>query len=142
MARHACRDLGATARRWHTSRGGRKPDRRWHSRVVGRDFWFHDFVTDGWTSLAGVLDEANAALRGGKSAAPRVWPTGFDPLDAYLGGGLRAGELTLIGGPQGLGKTTWALQMMRNMAAAGAAVSYFSFEHDEQTLLERLICIE
>jgi len=71
-----------------------------------------------------------------------VWPTGFDPLDAYLGGGLRAGELTLVGGPQGLGKTTWALQMMRNMAAAGAAVSYFSFEHDEQTLLERLICIE
>jgi replicative DNA helicase len=31
---------------------------------------------------------------------------------------------------------------MRNMAAAGSAVSYFSFEHDEQTLLERLICIE
>jgi replicative DNA helicase len=109
---------------------------------VGDDFWFHDVVTDGWMSLAGVLDEANAALRGGRSAAPRVWPTGFDPLDAYLGGGLRAGELTLIGGPQGLGKTTWALQMMRNMAVAGAGVAYFSFEHDRQTLLERLICIE
>jgi replicative DNA helicase len=99
-------------------------------------------VTDGWTSLAGVLDEANSALRGGRSAAPRVWPTGFDPLDAYLGGGLRAGELTLVGGPQGLGKTTWALQVMRNMASAGASVAYFSFEHDQQTLLERLICIE
>lgn len=109
---------------------------------MGRDFWFHDLVTDGWTSLAGVLDEANAALKGGHSAAPRVWPTGFDPLDAYLGGGLRAGELTLIGGPQGLGKTTWALQMMRNMASAGSSVAYFSFEHDRQTLLERLICIE
>jgi replicative DNA helicase len=109
---------------------------------VARVFCFHDSVTDGWTSLAGVLDEANAALSGGRSAAPRVWPTGFDPLDAYLGGGLRAGELTLVGGPQGLGKTTWALQVMRNMAAAGSAVAYFSFEHDQQTLLERLICIE
>ena len=99
-------------------------------------------MTDGWTSLAGVLDEANTALRGGRSAAPRVWPTGFDPLDAYLGGGLRAGELTLVGGPQGLGKTTWALQIMRNMAAAGSSVAYFSFEHDQQTLLERLVCIE
>ena len=99
-------------------------------------------MNDGWTSLATVLDQANTALRAGRSAAPRVWPTGFDPLDAYLGGGLRAGELTLVGGPQGLGKTTWALQMMRNMAAAGSAVSYFSFEHDQQTLLERLICIE
>jgi replicative DNA helicase len=88
------------------------------------------------------MQQADKQLRAGRSAAPRVWPTGFDPLDAYLGGGLRAGELTLLGGPQGLGKTTWALQMMRNMAAAGSTVSYFSFEHDQQTLLERLVCIE
>ena len=99
-------------------------------------------MRDGWTTLASVLETSEKALRAGRSAAPRVWPTGYDPLDPYLGGGLRAGELTLLGGPQGLGKTTWALQMMRNMAAAGSAVSYFSFEHDEQTLLERLICIE
>lgn len=99
-------------------------------------------MNDGWTTLASVMQDADKALRAGRSAAPRVWPTGFDPLDAYLGGGLRAGELTLLGGPQGLGKTTWALQMMRNMAAADASVVYFSFEHDEQTLLERLICIE
>jgi len=99
-------------------------------------------VANGWTTLAGVLEQADKALRAGRSAAPRVWPTGFDPLDAYLGGGLRAGELTLLGGPQGLGKTTFALQVMRNMAAAGSPVTYFSFEHDEQTLLERLVCIE
>jgi replicative DNA helicase len=103
---------------------------------------FHDLVKEGWTTLASVLEQTDAALRAGRSAAPRVWPTGFDPLDAYLSGGLRAGELTLLGGPQGLGKTTWALQVMRNIAVAGSAVSYFSFEHDEQTLLERLICIE
>jgi replicative DNA helicase len=103
---------------------------------------FHEAVKEGWTTLAGVLEQSEKALRAGRSAAPRVWPTGFDMLDSYLAGGLRAGELTLLGGPQGLGKTTWALQMMRNMAAAGSAVSYFSFEHDEQTLLERLICIE
>ena len=99
-------------------------------------------VNDGWTTLASVLRDADKALRAGRSAAPRVWPSGFDPLDAYLGGGLRAGELVLLGGPQGLGKTTWALQTMRNIAAAGSSVAYFSFEHDEQTLLERLICIE
>src|SRR3954465_5045186 len=105
-------------------------------------FCFDSKVKEGWTTLASVLQESDKALRAGRSAAPRVWPTGFDPLDTYLAGGLRAGELTLLGGPQGLGKTTWALQMMRNMAAAGSAVSYFSFEHDEQTFLERLICIE
>ena len=66
-------------------------------------------MVDGWNTLGEVLQQADKALKAGKSAAPRVWPTGFDPLDAYLGGGLRAGELALLGGPQGLGKTTWAL---------------------------------
>src|SRR3954449_10385468 len=110
------------------------------SRPAG--FCFDRTVKEGWTTLANVLQESDKALRAGRSAALRVWPTGFDPLDPYLGGGLRAGELALLGGPQGLGKTTWALQMMRNMAAAGSPVIYFSFEHDEQTVLERLICIE
>ena len=94
------------------------------------------------TTLAEVIAQTDRSLAAGRSPAPQVWPTGFDPLDTYLSGGLRGGELTLLGGPQGLGKTTWALQVTRNLAAAGASVLFFSFEHDELTLLERLICIE
>jgi len=107
-----------------------------------RLFWLHLSVTREMQSLADVLRGADDALRAGLSAAPRVWPTGFTALDTYLGGGLRAGELTLLGGPQGLGKTTFALQAMRNIAAAGGSAVYFSFEHEEEMLLERLLCIE
>ena len=58
--------------------------------------------------------------------------TGFVPMDKTIGGGLRPGELMLIGGAQGQGKTTMALQMARNMAASGkATVLYVCFEHDE-----------
>jgi replicative DNA helicase len=92
--------------------------------------------------MSEVLDEAERAMHQGGSAAPRTWPTGFTPLDTYLGGGLRAGELTLLGGPQGLGKTTFALQMARNVAASGQPVVYFSFEHDANSVLERLVAIE
>ena len=42
-------------------------------------------------------------------------PLGFTPLDKTIGGGLRAGELLLIGGAQGTGKTTMAVQMARNI---------------------------
>ena len=57
--------------------------------------------------------------------------------------GLRAGELLLIGGAQGTGKTTMALQMARNIASGGQAnVLYICFEHDEQYLLNRLIAME
>ena len=73
----------------------------------------------------------------------RAVPTGFSPLDRHLGGGLRAGELLLLGGAQGLGKTTWALQLARQVAETGAGrVLFVCFEHDRGFLLERLIAME
>ena len=70
-------------------------------------------------------------------------PLGFTPLDKTIGGGLRNGELLLIGGAQGTGKTTMALQMARNIVLGGQAnVLYICFEHDEEYLLYRLIAAE
>jgi len=99
-------------------------------------------VNDELLSLRDVLESANRTLAAGRTAAPRVWATGFTPLDGYLGGGLRAGELTLLGGAQGLGKTTLALQMLRNIVAGGGCGMYFSFEHDAETMLQRLFILE
>src|SRR5919112_376985 len=63
--------------------------------------------------------------------------------DRMNGGGLRPGELMLIGGAQGTGKTTMALQMARNIAASGQAyVLYVNFEHDDADMLNRLIAME
>jgi replicative DNA helicase len=70
-------------------------------------------------------------------------PLGFTPLDKTIGGGLRAGELLLIGGAQGTGKTTMAVQMARNIVLGGqASVLYICFEHDEEYLLNRIIAME
>lgn len=94
------------------------------------------------TPLADVL--ARAALRTdrGERISGQPTPTGFSPLDDHLSGGLRPGELVLLGGPQGLGKTTFALQVARNAAAAGASAAYFSYEHDELGILQRLLVLE
>lgn len=93
-------------------------------------------------ALSDVLATVDDKLGRGESAGGRAWPTGFDPLDTYLGGGIRSGELVLVGGPQGFGKTTWTLQALRNMVAAGNSGVYFSYEHDEYTVLERLLALE
>ena len=70
-------------------------------------------------------------------------PLGFMPLDRAIGTGLRPGEMLLLGGAQGTGKTTMCLQMARNVAAGGQAnVLYICFEHDEEYLLNRLIALE
>jgi replicative DNA helicase len=99
-------------------------------------------VTDQLLSITTVLDNADHALASGRSAAPRVWPTGFRLLDSQLTGGIRAGELCLLGGAQGLGKTALGLQIARNVAASGGAAVVFSYEHDAETVLLRLIAIE
>ncbi len=93
-------------------------------------------------SLTGIMEQADSRLRAGSHAAARVWPTGFDILDKNLANGFRSGELVLLGGPQGLGKTTWALQVARNVARSGRSVVFFSFEHDPQTMLVRLVALE
>jgi replicative DNA helicase len=99
-------------------------------------------VTDELVSISEALEEADGALLGGNRAAPSVMPTGFGLLDTYLGGGLRGGELTLLGGPYGTGKTAFALQLARHAASLDQSAVFLSFEHDPTTLLERLITVE
>lgn len=89
-----------------------------------------------------VLALADQAAVAGLSFVSAVSPTGFTPLDDYLGGGLRNGELTLLGGAQGLGKTVFALQIARNVAAAGGNATFVSYEHDVTQVLERLLAME
>lgn len=78
----------------------------------------------------------------GRNAAGRVWKTGFAGLDPLIGGGMRAGSLLLLAGPQGLGKSTFALQMARNNAATGRPVLYFSYEHDAEDITQKLLAME
>ena len=94
-------------------------------------------------SALDVLVDLNDKVTTGEVAEYQPVPLGFTPLDKTIGSGLRAGELMLIGGAQGTGKTTMALQMARNIASGGQAnVLYICFEHDEQYLLNRLIAME
>jgi len=93
-------------------------------------------------TIATVLTRTDDRLRVALPGAERVWPTGFASLDAVIGGGLRSGGLCLLGGPQGLGKTTLALQMARNVVRTGRPVVYFSYELDPEDLLEKLLALE
>jgi replicative DNA helicase len=94
-------------------------------------------------SALDVLVDLNDKVTTGRVGEYQPVPLGFTPLDKTIGSGLRAGELLLIGGAQGTGKTTIALQMARNVASGGQAnVLYLCFEHDEQYLLNRLIAME
>jgi len=88
-----------------------------------------------------VLERADVRLRGNAPDA-RLWPTGFRLLDDTIGGGLRAGTLCILAGPQGQGKTTFALQVARNAVVAGRSAIFFSFELEAESLLQKLVAME
>lgn len=102
----------------------------------------HRSATDRRRSVRNLLDETDEALRKGARAGATVWKTGFDLLDSTLDGGLRSGELVLLGGSEGSGKTTLAVQMIRNAVASGRTGVIFSFEHEAQTIVQRLLGLE
>ena len=90
-----------------------------------------------------VLNGLSEKVSHGAVAEYQPVPLGLSPLDRTLGGGIRSGELVLIGGAQGTGKTTMALQIARNIAQSGQANAlYICFEHDEEYLLNRLMAME
>ncbi len=94
-------------------------------------------------SALDVLIDLNDRVVSGRIAEYQPIPLGFTPLDKTIGNGVRPGELLLIGGAQGTGKTTMALQMARNVASGGQAnVLYLCFEHEEHYLLNRLVAME
>jgi DNA repair protein RadA/Sms len=65
------------------------------------------------------------------SAAPRL-ETGLVELDRVLGGGIVPGSVVLLGGEPGVGKSTLALQLAGQVAAAGGQVLYVTGEESAE----------
>ncbi|MBL9171586.1 MAG: AAA family ATPase [Verrucomicrobiales bacterium] len=66
-------------------------------------------------------------------------PTGFHQLDQMLWG-LKPGQLVVVGGRPGHGKSALMLQIAHNAAAAGHPVAYISLEMGAKELMFRLQC--
>lgn len=69
-------------------------------------------------------------------------PTGFSYLDKMLAGGMHRSDLVLVGARPGMGKTSFALNVARNMAVKGRKVLFFSLEMSNEQLAQRVISTE
>lgn len=88
------------------------------------------------TASKALADMAAAGIE------PSGFSTGFSPLDQVLQGGFGLGALVVLGGKPGQGKTVAALQWARHVAAGGDTAVFACYEHDEVTLLTRLLAGE
>jgi replicative DNA helicase len=82
------------------------------------------------------VDESSKVETPGDTA-----PTGFPSLDRVLGGGLRRGDLAVLGGDVGSGKSALALAIAIRSAAT-RRVAYLSGEMTPERLMERALAIE
>jgi len=68
--------------------------------------------------------------------------TGFDDLDAVLGGGFQSSDLIILAARPSMGKTALAICTAINAAVAGHACLVFSMEMSGQQLCERMFSSE
>jgi len=90
--------------------------------------------------ISQVLARADAVADGAQS--PDTIATGFPSLDRMLGGGMRRGDLIVLGGDVGSGKSALALAVAMRVAQRRLRVTYFSGEMTTDRLLERALVIE
>jgi circadian clock protein KaiC len=64
--------------------------------------------------------------------------TGVAQLDALLGGGIEQGSSTLILGPAGAGKSTFAIQFLVAAASRGEKAAMFVFDEELGLLFDRM----
>jgi replicative DNA helicase len=98
----------------------------------------------GVSTLEEVLSSVSRLVVSGQIGHMRPLGTGFMPLDDVLNGGLRPGDLFILGGPSGVGKTIFSLQAARNVVLSDpdATAMYICYEHDRAHLMMRLLCME
>lgn len=90
--------------------------------------------------LARVMRRVDEATDG--APAPDSVPTGFPSVDKLLGGGVRRGDLVVIGGDVASGKSALALAMALRAAASARHVTFLSGEMSVARVMERALAIE
>ena len=90
------------------------------------------------TIVNSALDDIERAAKTGTSIG---MPTGFEQLDAMTSG-LYPGDVTVIAGRPGMGKTAFALSVGFNMARRGLPVAFFSLEMQKSQIGQRSISYE
>jgi replicative DNA helicase len=90
--------------------------------------------------LARLVRRVDAASDG--ETAPDSFATGFPSVDKWLGGGFRRGDLIVLGGEVGCGKSSLALAMALRMSQSGTHAAFLTHEMSVERVMERALAIE
>ena len=88
-----------------------------------------------------IEDVINDTVESIKNKSTKLIKTGYANIDRFAGG-LTRGEITIIGGRPGHGKTTVMINMLANVLEQGHRAIFFSRELPNAELLKKIVCLE
>ena len=89
-------------------------------------------------SITDVLNETADTMKNGTK---RMIKTGFGKIDNFAGG-LTRGEISIVGGRPGHGKTTFLVNLLASLMTGGYRVAMFNRELPNTEVMKKLLCIE
>jgi replicative DNA helicase len=97
------------------------------------------------TSALSILnvysDKVETSIESGNTRTENSVATGFYRWDDHLKG-FAPTELTVLAGADGMGKTTLALSIVRNILHRGGRIAYFTLEMTQEETIRALIAME
>ena len=95
---------------------------------------------DDWVSAFDGLVQHTQVLEDRNSGKIKAWATGLSDLDSYLEGGLRAGELVIVGARPSMGKTALGMTIGLHLAEQHA-VGMLSMEMTQSDVRDRMVAM-
>lgn len=92
-------------------------------------------------SVADVLHTVEQELKDSKTVNKNLIRTGFKNIDSKIKG-FKPGDLIVVAGRPGMGKTTWALNIATNNIFKNKNVLVFSLEMTNEQLVKKIISAE
>jgi len=88
-----------------------------------------------------ILETVHAELMNAGTESQNIVKTGFQGIDSKIRG-FKPGDLIIVAGRPGMGKTTWALNIASNNIYNGKNVLIFSLEMTNEQLVKKIISSE
>lgn len=88
--------------------------------------------------VADILDSVEEEIRLAGTEDQNVISTGFGEIDEKIKG-FKSGDLVIVAGRPGMGKTTWALNIASHNIFKGKTVLMFSLEMTNEQLIKKII---
>ena len=109
--------------------------------IVNAHSLFGELISLQPSKTQDIEDMINDTLESIKNKSSKLIKTGYPNIDKYSGG-LTRGEITIIGGRPGHGKTTVMVNLLAKAIEQGQRAMFFSRELPNSELLKKILCLE